>query len=618
MAEPTFQEVWETLGLDRTIEADLDKTLVREQSPRDTLRDSLPQLPVGDDADSHFQISQILGSGGMGVVHLAHQSSLNRDVAIKTVRSEGSRAAENALLQEARVMGMVEHPNVVPVHIIGQDNNGRPIIVMKRIDGTAWNDYVDRQTPVEGDWLSFHVGITISICRALSLAHDRQIVHRDIKPENVMVGSYGEVYLLDWGLAVSMDPDSPKIPYAGDANEVVGTPGYMAPEMTIGQGAGLGVHTDVFLVGAALYHVATGAPPNRGDSLFEALRFVYEGRDRMYPADTPVELVDICERAMAHDPADRYQDIDDLRVALEDFLTHRDSHALAAEAHEQLTNLRSAIRDDEHEQVTVLYSEVRFGFLSALKLWKQNADAKRGLAQCLDLMFDYELGRENIAAARAVLTHMTGDTAEQQVRLDELEAALEAQKQRLEKFAYDYDENVGGRMRWMGIAALAVCFFLAPFLKFAFYRSDIPEWLYWAGKTPDILVGNLIALGLAPVVFVYGLVTYKYLRDHKASRIIVNSLIQLYIFAAAIRTSTVWAEMPVSLAVAAECAVLSAGFLPLGMAVDRRFSMGAFAYLPAPIVIYMYPSQATNIFLVSSVFACLGFLVYFRLPWTPK
>ena len=147
-----------------------------------------------------------IGRGGMGVVHLAEQRSLGREVAVKTSTSTDTLVV-SALVREARIMGALEHPSLVPVHSLGVDANGGPMLVMKRIDGTTWRELLDAPEHAawaallagHGDKLRAQVDILIHVSRALAFAHDRGIVHRDLKPENVMIGAFGEVYVLDWG-----------------------------------------------------------------------------------------------------------------------------------------------------------------------------------------------------------------------------------------------------------------------------------------------------------------------------------------------------------------------------------------------------------------------------------
>ena len=217
-------------------------------------RPSLPSisfdLSTGDDAGALADLVARgeLGRGGMGVVLRAEQRSLERDVAVKTTDVSDERAAR-ALVREGRLMGGLEHPSVVPVHALGMGAAGRPLLVMKRVEGVTWRTLL-RDPEHEGwkpllgghqDRLRAHVEILAEVCRALAFAHDRGVVHRDVKPENVMIGGFGEVYLLDWGVALRLrDRET-------DAIALVGTPGYLAPEMISGNPEEVDARTDVYL-----------------------------------------------------------------------------------------------------------------------------------------------------------------------------------------------------------------------------------------------------------------------------------------------------------------------------------------------------------------------------------
>ena len=193
---------------------------------------------------------------------MAEQRSLAREVAIKTVKDHAGERARDALCDEAVVTGLLEHPNVIPVHALGCDSEGRPLLVMKRVEGVAWRDLLrDPEHPAWAthaaapeDRLAFHLDVLADVSQAAAFAHSRRIVHRDIKPENVMIGEFGEVYLLDWGLAVTAGREL-------EPGTLVGTPAYMAPEM-VGGGRVDG-RTDVYLLGATLHEVLTGRPPPR-------------------------------------------------------------------------------------------------------------------------------------------------------------------------------------------------------------------------------------------------------------------------------------------------------------------------------------------------------------------
>ena len=231
--------------------------------------DAVTRLPTitGSSHESlaQIQLREVIGGGGIGYVRAATQIPLEREVAVKALHQVDGRpaSAPSALLREARVQGALEHPQVVPVHLVGIDDNGQPLIVMKRIWGTPWNELIGapaESLPGAGDARERHLRILIQVCNAVHFANERGILHRDIKPGNVIIGEHGEVYLIDWGLAVSLGGDHFDLPRAEDVSSIAGTPAYMAPEMAEPQPGGLSAATDVYLLGGCLHTLLTGRP----------------------------------------------------------------------------------------------------------------------------------------------------------------------------------------------------------------------------------------------------------------------------------------------------------------------------------------------------------------------
>lgn len=607
----TLEKLLESYGLDATQPIDLGKTMGKEAADwRDTLRGSLPLLPLGEDNDAQFKIQRELGKGGMGVVHLAHQSALGREVAIKTVLGDSpSRDAENALLQEARVMGLVEHPSVVPVHAIGQDAKGRPIIVMKRIQGTTWDAYFDGRamTPSE-DPQTWHLQIFIQVCNALSFAHSRQILHRDLKPENVMIGAFGEVYVLDWGLAVSMDPDNVRLPMASQAHGVVGTPLYMAPEMTTGDPDSLGVHTDVFLLGGLLYTIVTGgSAPNRGKNLFEVLSFAYTAQPRVYASIAPDELRNICERAMAHHPPSRYASAEELKSAVESYLAHRSSHVMVHKAATRVKSMHAEIAN-RGEHVEAIFAEARFAYMSALEIWRENIEAQSQLDACLRTMVEYRLDRDDVVGARALANELSQEDAALFARIAARSAELAASEARFKKMVYDYDESVGIGSRRSIVALMAAIFAATPFIMRKIAEYPVPDALQFITTDTVLLVSNAMGLAFFPALL--GLLVYTFRRfgDHKTSRIFAFGLMWMYVVAMGARTSTLWGGTSIAMAAAAETAIFASGLMMLALAIDRRFGNTAFWFAVTSVVLAAVNNYAIEIYSAGSVAACLGFI----------
>ena len=339
-------------------------------------------------ASGGYQLVEELGRGGMGVVYRARQRSLQREVAIKTLLP-GSGAAPDKFVAEALVTGVLDHPNIVPVHELGQGPGGEVFLAMKLVGGTAWDKLLHPETPEQqlkarGLSRSDHLNTLLAVCNAIAFAHTRGVLHRDLKPENIMVGEYGEVLVMDWGIAVDIR-DAPagdtRAPHKSTIRGPAGTPSYMAPEMAEGQGDRLGPWTDVYLLGAILHELLTGRPPHTGSSLMAVLLAAARSEPPQLPADVPAPLAEICRKAMAREPADRYQTIGAFQSALEDYLTHRESLLISDKAEAELAALDGvavADGDASRNEIYSRYAKVVARFEQALELWDGNAPARSG------------------------------------------------------------------------------------------------------------------------------------------------------------------------------------------------------------------------------------------------
>jgi len=259
-----------------------------------------------------YEILGTIGRGGMGTVYLVHDRDLDREVALKVVDGDGDLA--DRALQEARILARLEHPGIVPVHDVGRLPDGRVFYAMKKVRGQR----LDEHAPALD--LSEKLRILGRLCEAVAFAHAHGVIHRDLKPENVMVGPFGEVLVMDWGVAklpvVSPGGGAP-LPFGAEGRgthgggdggggglgekaltvhgTVLGTPGYMAPEQERGEVEAIDERTDVWALGAVLSFLLHGEDP------------------------VPRPLAAIRDRALAPAPADRYQKVEDLAADLSRF-----------------------------------------------------------------------------------------------------------------------------------------------------------------------------------------------------------------------------------------------------------------------------------------------------------
>jgi len=281
---------------------------------------------------------------------------------------------------------------------------------MKRIDGESWAELLARR-PSLGHELDRHVEILIEACRAAHFAHRRGVVHRDLKPANVMVGPFGEVYVLDWGIAVCFgDAEIPGARHARDVTSIVGTPSFMAPEMII-PGEPIDPRTDVYLLGGMLHVVLTGRPVRDGVSIAHVLEAAYESAPPVFAGDVPAELAAICVRALARDPADRFGSAEELRLALVGYLRYAVARVLTVEAQRLLATLERVVAEKRADatadlEVARAFSACRFGFEQSLRAWSDSPEARTGLRAALIAMARWELHRRHADAVRVLVVEI--------------------------------------------------------------------------------------------------------------------------------------------------------------------------------------------------------------------
>ncbi len=352
-----------------------------------------------------FVQGEELGRGGMGIVYRARQRSLGRDVALKTLANQ-SEAARQAFFAEAHILARLEHPNIVPVHALNCTADGRPQLAMKLVRGRVWSELLrERSVGEEPEGaLDFHLEILLQVCNAMAYAHDRGILHLDLKPANVMVGAFGEVQVMDWGLAVALDSveQGPALRRSSDIHRTCGTPSYMAPELALGEGQRIGPATDIYLLGGLLYRILRGAAPRAGLSFLDAVLQAARGELPAMPSSLPEELRRVCVRALQPEPHARYPDVAAFRDALRDFLRHRESRAMSRAAGQLLASAQSSagrLRDDD-------FAAAISSFLQAQSLWPQNPDALAGERQARLAWIGVALAAGDLALAEAQLAKL--------------------------------------------------------------------------------------------------------------------------------------------------------------------------------------------------------------------
>jgi serine/threonine protein kinase len=250
-----------------------------------------------------YEVAEKLGEGGMGTVYRARDRELDRDVALKVTRgAETVPGSVARMMEEARILARLEHPGIVPIHDIGTLPDGRLFFVMKLVRGQRLDEFARTASSISERLLLF-----TKICEAVSFAHGHGFIHRDLKPANIMVGPFGEVLVMDWGVAKRLAPrietNGPPIarvhsqPGHTSVGTVVGTPGFMSPEQERGAVDEVDERTDVYALGAILRALIAEKPLDDADSNESML---------------PPALAAICSRALAQARADRYVTVSEL------------------------------------------------------------------------------------------------------------------------------------------------------------------------------------------------------------------------------------------------------------------------------------------------------------------
>jgi formylglycine-generating enzyme required for sulfatase activity/predicted Ser/Thr protein kinase len=310
------------------------------------------------DAGPRYQVVGEIGRGGMGVVlrvldkklerHLAMKLILGKDGPAAMASTDAAKQVLRRFLNEARITGQLQHPGIVPVHEVGVDKAGRAFFTMKLVQGRTLADVFDAMHAGDAEWHRNRVlSLVQRMCEALAYAHDRGVVHRDLKPSNVMIGDFGEVYIMDWGLAreLGKSAEADPVPSPADlalenhleltrSGVVLGTPSYMPPEQAAGRLGDIDARSDIYAVGAMLHELIAGHPPycdpesasvEMREGPMRGIRLLRRILAGPPPAlcnrDVAPELVAICERGMHYERERRYANAqllaDDLRSFLE-------------------------------------------------------------------------------------------------------------------------------------------------------------------------------------------------------------------------------------------------------------------------------------------------------------
>ncbi len=430
--------------------------------------------------ETGFAYINPLGVGGQGVVWRAWQWALSREVAVKQFYS----GDEDVWLKEAFTTAELDHPNIVPVYDLSwvEDRKGvsHPLMAMKLIKGEPWHKVLARDRRHPDFDLAKHLGrhlpILLSVSNAISFAHSKGIIHRDLKPMQVVVGDYGEVFLMDWGLALFVEDDAPRAVTNGrvkfhtlkSSAIAAGTPAYMAPEQTLDAKYGLGYHTDVYLLGAMLYEIVTGTPPHYSNSMKRSYKMAVENVVHPVPPGVPDELVRILGRVLASRPKDRIPTVAEFIERIEAFL----GGAARQEEAKQLVNQakvllgESTVERGEYGEAHKRRRKVENLLERALALWPRNSEARELNVENLVQRTAEEIEIGNLSLAQVHLDELAevDISSDQEKRASELQLSLNTIEKR---------RKAASRQRRLLAGTVVVFFATALVLAWNFHRSSI-------------------------------------------------------------------------------------------------------------------------------------------------
>ncbi len=361
----------------------------------------------------HYQLLQQLGEGGMGIVYRAHQTSTDRTIALKLIKGQyqADKRHKKGFLSEAIATANLDHPNIVPVYDVGSQEDGTVFYAMKEVRGTEWKAVITEKS------LNENLDILMRVADAVAFAHSKGVIHRDLKPENVMLGDFGEVLVMDWGLAVSVT-DEGKADRLDPEYAIGGTPCYMPPEMACGDAEKIGTASDVYLLGAILYEIATGKKAHAGATVTECL--INAAENVIQESGQTGELVDIAMNAMATEPGERCGSVSELQAAMRDVVAHNESRSLVETGRE---HLRDAEKTGDYKD----YARAVFAFEEALRLWPANKKATSSLSDASLVYAEHALSKGDLDLAASLLDE---DSRAQKDLLSEVKKTVAARRAR--------------------------------------------------------------------------------------------------------------------------------------------------------------------------------------------
>jgi len=338
----------------------------------------------------------VLGKGGMGLVYLATQNSVNRQVALKIIRKDKQNETfSKQFFYEAEITALLEHPNITPIYELGRTEDGVYFYTMKYILGTPW------EKKIRSNSIEENLEIFDKLCDAIAFAHSKEIVHMDIKPDNVQLGEFGEVYAVDWGVASDLKrPESVRC---------AGTWQWISPEVARGEKSRIGKGSDIYLLGGILFQIVTGhhprLPKDPAEKMPDAVLRKASMNNSIQPTDCKDPMVAVALKALASEPQDRYAKVEYLQDAIHAIQKER----AAIKASQELTERSIVLASQATQQGDYgRFNQSLFGLKDAIELWDNNPDAPDELkkvrlayGQCAFDKGDYDLALQTLDRSEA-------------------------------------------------------------------------------------------------------------------------------------------------------------------------------------------------------------------------
>lgn len=583
-----FENVWAGLvDRDELLRREASATVSHAADPTETFS----RIPSGFPGVKHlFVAGRVIGSGGNGEVLSATQVSLDRQIAIKRPHATAQSAFQlRQILREARVIGYLEHPNIPPVHFVGEGEHEEELIIgLKHIEGETFLEDLPRGEPSRD--LDDDIETLLKICDAVGYAHDRGVLHLDIKPDNVMIGRYGEVYVLDWGLAVAWRDDVPDvIPRPVIDGRLRGTPSYVAPELI--EANRPTPASDVFMLGGLLYRLITGYPPNQGGTIYEVLANAHAGKRPPIGHAVPRALAEICERALATRPQDRFVDANAFRDAVTAYRRNRRRYEALSSARRCVKELSALVSNPQSPQQTPVpevyraFGATRQAIDEAERLEETGEHEVGNLRkEAVQSVLEWELERDNPGGAEALLAELDDVDPDLRARVEALAAKRAKDLEELEQLRHEIDPNVARWPRflfWISVGFVILLTELVPFLM---------------GVEPDperVLGGHLAYLGLLGAVTI-GL--RKKLLTNRTNRASIALVWVLSLFGLALRAAAYFGRFDLSTTMSLDLLLVALVATFGAFHLDRRILVAPPLYLTFAVIAAVFPAYALLMF----------------------